>query len=189
MSPPKKIKVKKQAQQAAASSEAPEPKAPTPTDRIQTIAKMIAAGLFEPRITPYELAKKWNLDTSTIAHDVTAAKALIMVDDESRDMITLKVRGLLQRSAYVAVMSPDDTMEPRDRCRALCDTANALARIFGIEAPRKIDVKQSTSSVEGLVLDDPIGAELFLKFNRVPSEKEIEAERERRAALAKSAAN
>ena len=79
-------------------------------------------------------------------------------------------------------------MEPRDRCRALCDTANALARIFGVEAPRKIDVKQSTS-VEGLVLDDPIGAELFLRLNRVPSEKEIEAERERRAALAKSAAN
>lgn len=162
-------------------------KTPHVNERVLFIAKMISTGLYEPSITPHELSQKWGIAPATVRHDAMSARSLILSDENDREMISLKIKALLQRSALVAITSPDNTMEPRDRCRALTDTAMALARIFGVEAPKKIEVRQM-SDIEQTVLQDPIGASLFMSLGRIPSEAEIEKERHRIEAQ-ESAAN
>ena len=118
-----------------------QPGAPLKAHRVQTIVTLMTSGLWEPGITTQELAKKWNVDTSTVRHDAANARAVLLQNDEDTELIRFQIKALLHKTIVIATDASDESMPPRDRCKALTDTAIATARIFGIEAPKKIDIK------------------------------------------------
>lgn len=158
-----------------------QPGAPLKAHRVQTIVTLMTSGLWEPGITTQELAKKWNVDASTVRHDAANARAVLMQNDEDTELIRFQIKALLHKTIVIATDASDESMPPRDRCKALTDTAIATARIFGIEAPKKIDIKTQLSDVEARVLADPDGAAFFWENNRIPSDGELAEYRKRKA--------
>jgi len=157
------------------------PGAPNKAQRVNTCVQIMVSGLWEPGITPRELARKWGVAESTVRLDSANARAIVLQNEEDRELIRFQIKALLHKSAIVAATTSDDGLSARDRCRALTDTALALARIFGLEAPRKLDVKATVSDVESLVLNDPDGAAFFWENNRIPSDGELAEYRKRKA--------
>lgn len=157
------------------------PGAPIKSQRVQTVVTIMTNGLWEPGITPRELAQKWGVAESTVRLDAANARAIVLQTEEDREMVRFQVKSLLHRAIVVATTATAEAMPPRDRCRALTDAAIATARIFGIEAPKKIDIKTQLSDVEARVLADPDGAAFFWENNRIPSDGELAEYRKRKA--------
>lgn len=145
---------------------------PITRERIRALADMMAAGVYVTRDTPRVLAAKWGCKPKTVENLACQAANLLRLSIGDDEQLRSKMLGTLDRITAICMKRATETYpEGHDRAgelkernayqwfNTLIQATDRIANLTGINAPRKVEVKNE------FTLDDLEAAQTAITAN------------------------
>lgn len=156
---------------------------PITRERIRFIADMMASGIYVTRDTPRLLAAKWGCKPKSVENLACQAANLLRLSLGDDQQIRNKILGMLDRTASLCMKRATEVFpEGHDRAgelkernayqwlNTLVQATDRIASLTGINAPKKIEVKNE------FTLDDLETVGAAVEANQCPSNESTSSE-------------
>jgi hypothetical protein len=158
---------------------------PEVTQRVRTIADMMAAGVYVTRDTPRMLASKWKCSTKTIENYATRAARLVRLNIGDDERLKTEVLAFLKRTISVCMKRgmethpetlPDGSPHPnagelKERnayqwFNTGIQAIDRLASLTGIELPKRVELSSKHSLADIAILQKAMEANTWPQDNQ-----------------------